>query len=735
MNAAEQLQPVTKITRFRDLFDPEAHAESVTRSALFDEFSTRSRFLNKKHPGWSPANFDPPTRALENVQSVSMLVLDYDNKGANGLRVGDPISVDEMAEALAGYLCQIHTTRSHTKDWPRFRVILPMTRAVSRTEYRVLWQAAAERWPGSDPKAKDASRFWYTPGMGDHEGAEFDARKLDGELLDPDKLISEARTEPKPPTPLPLPRPKTIGAGDAVDRARAYVAAMPPAISGSDGHTATFNVACKLVWGFELDHEQTMTLLREYNGRCQPLWNEQELQHKATSAREQGRNQNPIEDRRIVTVARSVEATARAFDGELVPKVDPEEWRKHLRCNQNNQVTKDVGNAILLLKNEPGFRGCLGFDTMAHCITWTKQPGYDVGIENHPKQGSELADHHAAYVQAVLAKDFGLSIGKEIAWQAIDAVAHDNEFHPVQEYLDGLAWDGRPRLRNWLHRYLGADDSDYHAAVGRWWLISAVARALRPGCQADHALILEGKQGEGKSQAIRVLGGPKWTLGSLPDLRDMPRAADTISGSWIVEIAELDAFKGVGMTRVKDFVSQQVDKYRPAYARATVRRARSCVFIGTTNETNYLTDPTGARRFWPVKVRKVDLERLAEDRDQLWAEARNALDAGEPWHPDLSLLQGIEAEQEARRAVDPWEDLIRQFCTGLEYTTTNLVMTNCLNIEPSKQDRSIENRVGGCLTKIGWERKRIRAPWANREKVWTWFPPTGPTGPTGPTSA
>lgn len=396
---------------------------------------------------------------------------------------------------------------------------------------------------------------------------------------------------------------------------------------------------------------------------------------------------------------------------EIVPKTDDvPKWRAQLRFNQNNELTKDVHNAGLVLKNEPGFVGCLAFDSMAHRIVWKRVPDYRMEI-GRPGLGDELADHHAVYVQGILAREFRLSVGKDVAFSAIEAAARGAEFHPVQEYLRSLKeWDGRPRLRNWLHVYLGADDTDYNAAVGRWWLISAVARAFRPGCQADHALILEGKQGEGKSQAIRVLGGDKWTLGSLPDVRDQPRAADAISGSWIVEIGELDAFKGAGMTRVKDFVTQQFDKYRPAYGRTTIQRARSCVFIGTTNETTYLTDPTGARRFWPVGVKTVDLEALRADRDQLWVEARNAFDADEQWHPDRSLQGQIEEQQEARQEPLHWLEKIRTWvdARGLNQTTAEQVLEECIEKHAGSWNRSDTMHVATWLKKLGFEHRK---PW------------------------
>jgi putative DNA primase/helicase len=382
-------------------------------------------------------------------------------------------------------------------------------------------------------------------------------------------------------------------------------------------------------------------------------------------------------------------------------------WEKFLHYDIRQNLTKDVGNATLIVKNAEGFKGCLKFNSMACEIFWHAIPEYKVGIEP-PLAGETLADHHITYVQHVLLQLFNLSVGKDIVWSAIDKAAHECTVHPVQDYLSGLTWDGNSRVGNWLSTYLGADDTPYNAAVGKWWLISAVARAMRPGCQADHVLILEGKQGKGKSQAIQAIADP-WVLGSLPDVRDQPRAADAIGGMWIVEIAELDAFKGAGMTRVKDFVTQQIDRYRPAYARATINRPRSCVFIGTTNEDTYLNDPTGARRFWPVKVKgDVKLPRLKADRDHLWAEARAMFDRGEQWHPDETNVSAILEEQEARREPLAWEAKIGTWVVEnkVTWTTVDEVLSSCIRKEWAHWDKDDIKAVTDCLKNLGFKRHR-----------------------------
>lgn len=708
------------ISRFRSLFATEARVDEISWQDLFQEFSKEQPFLGAQHPGWSPALFDPPSRELSNVRHISALALDFDNKTLNGDRVSEPLTVEDAVELFGDFYALIHTTRSHTKDWPRFRVILPLFRPVDRLAYGVLWQAAAQRWPGLDPLPKDPSRFWYTPGVADQDGAEFKAIYLTGAFLDPDTFVTPVQFAPGSNPPPMSDSQKEV-------RARAYIEKMPPAVSGSGGHAALWAVARKLVCDFGLDEQSTLRIIRsEYNHRCQPPWTEAELRHKVQSAFEKGKIKNPIPDRPmpeppVVHQAQIIPIHQNAHDAQVVSK---EEWRKYLKQDPRGQLTKDVGNVQLLLKNSVGFAGCLKYNEMSGNIIWDTPPHYKVGL-TAPKAGEPLADHHVPYVQHVLVWLLGCpTVGKDMVWAAMEAAAHENTFHPVQDYLKSLKWDGKPRVGKWLSKYLGADENIYNDNVGKWWLISAVARAMMPGCQADHVLILEGKQGKGKSQAIKALGSGPWVLESLPNLQDSNKVIEAIGGKWLVEIAELDALKGANMTRIKDFVTQQVDKYRAPYARATTERPRSCVFVGTTNEKSYLSDPTGARRFWPVELKgRIYKKQLGEDRDQLWAEAKAMFEAGEQWHPTEEMIDVISEEQADRFTEDDWSPVIQRWIKARDLDTIGFtsedVLREALNLEMRLWDKSAQTRVGGILTKLGYSKKRGRSA---GERSYKYFP-------------
>lgn len=392
---------------------------------------------------------------------------------------------------------------------------------------------------------------------------------------------------------------------------------------------------------------------------------------------------------------------------ETYPEPDAADWMRMLRYKRTGlALTNDPSNAVVLLTQHPDWRGKIAWDAFAARAVWVDSPPYSVG-PTPPAPGEPLADHHITWVQLALALSHGAQFSVSAVHDALIAAAHDSHFHPVRDYLNALQWDGSPRVDGWLSSYLDADDSDYTANVGRWWLISCVARIFSPGCQVDHMLVMEGNQGAGKSSAVRILGGD-WYLGSLPDFRDKKSAAETLSGRWIVEVGELDALRGSAATRVKDFLSQTVDHYRPAYGRLAVTRARECVFVGTTNEGQYLGDPTGGRRFWPVRVGKLYRDDLIRNRDQIWAESVHLFRSGAHWWPDEHHQPELAEQQEARYQVDDWESIVAEWCKGRTGFTIGDVMQGALKLDAGKWDRLSQTRVGVILHRLGLDSQQVR---------------------------
>ncbi len=682
--------PRAEITRWPGSLDATipGKRDSLQWETFLGEFLEKRQYLGDgRHPGWSAAVLRNNKRSLVNVEAVTAAVVEYDDQSG--------LSIQDIEATWGKFYGLVHTTKSHADDKLSCRVILPLQRHISAAEWRMLWPLLNEHSGGViDPAPKDASRLWYMPGVID-DGPYY-AAWLDGDPLSPDEWL--ARIQPKKREP-------RKAATDGTTRAVAYLDKMPAAISGQAGHQATWRAAVALARGFDLDEDTTFRILRDhYNPRCEPPWTDKELRHKAVQARD-----SSTLPRGYLLERSRGEVNFTLSDSDIGQPPPPlqeteDEWRRSLRFNERG-MTKDAGNAALILANDPEWSGVLQYDSFRDLAFWAKAPPQLPGLIS-PRKGDAVADHHEIYVQHYLAKFRGTSFSKEAIFAALIAAARATEVHPVRDYLDSLRWDGASRVDAWLSRYLGAKTGDYTAGIGAWWLISAVARVQEPGCQADHMLVLEGAQGKGKTSAVRVLAGD-WFLPRLPDLRDKD-SMQVLLGHWICEIGELDAIKGKAATQVKDYISATVDVYRPSYGRATIRRPRQIVFIGTTNDDAYLTDATGARRFWPVTVGAIDLPALVQDRDQLWAEAAHRYHAGEPWHPRQELRDKIASEQDDRSEGDPWEERIAAWVANKDAFTVPEVLSVCLSLEPAKMDRAAQTRVGNCLRRLGYRSRQTR---------------------------
>jgi predicted P-loop ATPase len=258
---------------------------------------------------------------------------------------------------------------------------------------------------------------------------------------------------------------------------------------------------------------------------------------------------------------------------------------------------------------------------------------------------------------------------RDFFFTVVEEAAHRNPFHPVRDYLDGLAWDGVPRLDRWLVDYGGADATEYVCAVGALTLVAAVRRVRQPGCKFDEMLILENPlQGTDKSTTLKVLAvREEWYSDDLPLNSDGKRVIEQTRGKWIVEASELSGMRRSDVEHHKAMLSRTSDRARLSYDRLTTDRPRQFIIIGTTNPTRYLKDTTGNRRFWPVAVGVFDLVALARDLDQLWAEAAAREATGASIRLDPKLYTAAGEEQEKREIADPWCDLIGERHRALQW--------------------------------------------------------------------
>lgn len=282
-------------------------------------------------------------------------------------------------------------------------------------------------------------------------------------------------------------------------------------------------------------------------------------------------------------------------------------------------------------------------------------------------------------------------------------------FHPVQDYLAGLKWDGTVRIDNWLSTYAQAADNEYTRAVGALVLIAAVRRVRKPGVKFDEMLILESTQGTNKSSFLGVLAKEDaWFTDDLPLTAESKEVIERTAGKWIVEAAELSGMKKSDVESLKSFLSRRVEVARLAYDRLTTERPRHFIVIGTTNAQYYLKDTTGNRRFWPVRVTSFDIDKLKEDRDQLWAEAAYRESRGDSIRlkPELYDVAGIA--QEKRRVDDPWEQAIEQTIGDLNGKISTDDVWRLLDIPVNRRTQYENERVGEVMRRQGFERKKAR---------------------------
>jgi putative DNA primase/helicase len=394
-----------------------------------------------------------------------------------------------------------------------------------------------------------------------------------------------------------------------------------------------------------------------------------------------------------------------------------------LATDKNGDPRETMANVALGIREDEEWKNSIWFDEFGRRIRvrmrlpWEDGPGT-------PCDRDWTKEDLLATVEWI--QRAGVQARKNVVLDAVERVAFDNKFHPLRDYLDSLKWDDQPRLDKWANYYLGVEDTPYARAVGAKWMIGAVARIYRPGCKMDTAIVLEGAQGLGKSSAFRILASEKWFTDQIAALGTKDAAIDTV-GKWIVELAELEGVKRADVSQVKAFASRATDHYRPPYETNSIDVPRQFVFGGSVNEDEYLKDPTGGRRFWPLLCTSIDLDALARDRDMLWAEAVARYRARERWHlDDEELISAAEREQASRYQEDAWEPLIADWLNrnSRQNVTVADVLTDALAIaDRAKWTKADQMRVGSCMKNLGWERKQF---WKSGASEWRYVRPNHP---------
>jgi virulence-associated protein E/primase-like protein len=507
-----------------------------------------------------------------------------------------------------------------------------------------------------------------------------------------------------PPVHEPAQREQRIKNGPPADRAE--VAAALNAITGKDDYGSWLKVGAGL---FDEFGDDGYDLFRDWSARS-PKFSERDTQRKWRDAQKMTQ----------ITIA-----TVFSYAKEANPN-----WRRTFNGPQPDQVnladasskppttigtvkkvglhTSDKGMPRPLLINAvakmsgPEWQDVVVYDEFSLKIFLQQAPPWAAADKWTPRYWTPYDDLKLCeWLQSRF-----VYVPLRIAEQAVALVAESHKVHPVRQYLGELHWDGVPRLDSWVHDFLGVEDNRYSRAVGAKTLISAVARVRDPGCKVDTATILEGRQGALKSTALRALFRP-WFTDEISDFGSKDAAMQML-GVWGIEVAELDAMSRAETSRTKAFVSRQTDHYRPPYGTKVIDVPRQSIFIGTANSDNYLKDETGARRFLPLRIGRIDISHLEAVRDQLWAEATHRYMQGEKWWLESDLVRLAQREQAERYVGDSWDEPVHEFLSTVQESTSVAEIFQYLGIDERDQSQVHQNRISRIMKSIGWERFRSR---------------------------
>ena len=585
-------------------------------------------------------------------------------------------------EILYGRAAAIYSTHKHTPEKPRLRLVVPLSRNVSPDEYQAIGRRVAfvlgiDKF---DDTSYQPQRVMYWPSCS--QDGEYIFQHLDGTFLDPDEVLASyhnwADVSSWPMSSRQADIVKRSGAkqGDPLEKGgivgafcRAYypiqeaIAEFVPAYQPCDTpgrytYTGGSTAAGVVLYDdkFSYSHHGTDPA----SGQTVNAWDLVRIHkfheldddadpEKPTTTRPsyKAMAQLAMDDPRVRAQLVS-DRMAEADDFEVLPdEPEPDEWKQKLKITEKGGIARTIGNVVTILRHDPAVAGALALNEMDHNIVARKSlPWRDV------KGSSQWVDADDSDLRYYLEQTYGLD-GKDKIFDAVNVVAGRNRFHPVREYLDGCSWDGVPRVETLLVDYLGAEDNEYTRAVTRKTLAAAVARIYRPGCKFDYMLTLQGRQGLGKSKFLGKLGGP-WFSDTFGTMQGK-ESYEQILGVWIVEVGELAGMRKAEVDAIKLYLTKQTDRFRPAYGRRLQEFPRQCIFIGTTNETQFLRDTTGNRRFWVVATpnepaHDMETDLTPETVRLIWGEAVELYKKGE------ALYLSPELEKMAREIQEAYEE-------------------------------------------------------------------------------
>lgn len=610
----------------------------------------------------------------------------------------------DTIEMLFDFGCCIYTTHKHSKNKPRFRLIIPLSRSVNPEEYGAVSRMVAKDIGIDyfDDTTYEPSRLMYWPSTS--QDGEFVFKYIDEKWLNPDEVLNKyedwhdtsfwpessrsIKKREKLADKQGNPREKggIIGAFcrsytvmDAVEKflSDIYVPCADKnrytytkgSTSGGlviyeDGdfaysHHGTDPVSGKLCNAFDLVRLHKFGSLDEDVKEGTPVVKLPSYQAMMDFVRKDEKVKVTLGEERLNAVKEDFTLINDLRDVDT-------EWLKLLEVDKRGFYKSTIGNIVLILENDPYLKEKIALNEFSHRtvikgdLPWHKLKNIE--------EGETWKDSDDAALRYYIEKVYDITSPTKIN-DALLIVEEKNKYHPIRDYLEEIAWDGARRIETLFIDYLGAENNVYTRTVTRKAMVAAVARVFVPGIKFDYMLVLVGKQGIGKSHIISLLG-QNWYSDSLNTVQGK-EAYEQLQDAWLIEMAELSATKKAEAEAVKHFISKREDIYRVAYGKRVTKFPRQCVFFGTTNDNDFLRDKTGNRRYWPVVVginksnKNLWTDMTQNEIDQIWAEALKLWRNGEK----LFLTPDLEKEavkvQEQHTEESSKEGLIREYLDRL----------------------------------------------------------------------